>query len=94
MPKAYPVPGETAAPHPDQPPVKPGKTVDIVLRDYDGLREFLRQTNFPGSITNIVISVGDVVFDDGTKWSAGGVFLRDVVNPNKWNRVKESAATV
>jgi hypothetical protein len=88
----YPVlPGETATLHPDQPPIRPGDTVDIILKDYEGIREFLNNTHYPLSISRLEVSVGDVVFDDGTKWSGGGLFRRDPHNPGGWFRIKEVA---
>ena len=88
-----PLPGETATPHPDQPPIRPGDTVDVVLRDYEGMREFLNATHYPVSINRLEVSVGDVVFDDGTKWSGGGLFRRDPNNPGGWIRIKELEPT-
>lgn len=85
------LPGEIATPHPDQPPLRPGETVDVVLKDYDGIRDFLNQTHYPVSIKRLEVSVGDVVFDDGTKWSGGGLFRRDPDNPGGWMRIKEIA---
>jgi hypothetical protein len=85
------LPGETATPHPDQPPIRPGETVDVVLKDYDGIRDFLNQTHYPVSIKRLEVSVGDVVFADGMKWSGGGLFRRDPDNPGGWMRIKEIA---
>jgi hypothetical protein len=85
------LPGETATPHPDQPPIRPSETVDVVLKDFDGIREFLNSTHYPVSINRLEVSVGDVVFDDGIKWSGGGLFRRDPENPGGWFRIKELA---
>ncbi|HZH89281.1 MAG TPA: hypothetical protein VEX70_01550 [Pyrinomonadaceae bacterium] len=85
------LPGETSTPHPDQPPIRPGETVDVVLKDYDGVRDFLNNTHYPAGIHQLEVSVGDVVFDDGTKWSGGGLFRRDPDNPGGWMRIKEMA---
>ncbi len=85
------LPGETAIPRPDQPPLRPGETVDVVLRDYDGIRNFLNLTHYPISINRLEVGVGDVVFDDGTKWSGGGLFRRDLERPGGWVRIKELA---
>jgi hypothetical protein len=87
------LPGETATPHPDQPPIKPGDTVDVVLKDYDGIRDFLNNTHYPVSINRLEVSVGEVVFDDGTKWSGGGLFRRDHEKPNGWIRIQELVRT-
>lgn len=35
-----PPPGGTATLHPEQPPVRPNETVDLVLTDYEGVSEF------------------------------------------------------
>lgn len=85
------LPGETATPHHDQPPILPGETVEVVLKDYDGIRDFLNNTHYPVSINRLEVSVGDVVFDDGTKWSGGGLFRRDPATPGGWIRIKELA---
>jgi hypothetical protein len=85
------LPGETATAHPDQPPIRPGNTVDVVLRDYEGIRKFLNETHYPVSINRLEVSVGDLVFDNGTKWSGGGLFRRDPDNPGGWIRIKELA---
>ncbi|HEY0100294.1 MAG TPA: hypothetical protein VGB76_15195 [Pyrinomonadaceae bacterium] len=87
------LPGEIATPHPDQPPIPPGETVDMVLKDYEGIRDFLNNTHYPASINRLEISVGDVVFDDGTKWSGGGIFRRDPDKPGGWIRIKEQVPT-
>lgn len=87
------LPGETTTPHPDHPPIRPGDTVDLVLKDYEGIREFLDNTHYPVRIYRLEVSVGDVVFDDGTKWSGGGLFRRDPDNPGGWIRIKELAHT-
>lgn len=63
--------------------------MDVVLKDYDGIREFLNNTHYPVSMNRLEVSVGDVVFDDGTKWSGGGLFHRDPENPGSWFRIKE-----
>lgn len=77
-------PGQEVTPHPDQPPLEPGAKADVILTDYEGLREFLIQTNKPGSIKEVEISISEVVFNDGTKWSGGQLFRRDLNDPNRW----------
>lgn len=84
------------APQPEAPaqatqpkPTSPGETISIVLPDYRDLKEFLKLTGYPASIKQVKIIIGDVVFDDGTKWSAGGLFRRDPNNLNGWQRVRE-----
>jgi hypothetical protein len=80
-------PGEEQVRHPNEPPILPGKTADLVLSDYDGLQEFLRQTNYPAGIREVQVGLGDIVFGDGTKWGAGGLFRRDPDRPERWNRI-------
>lgn len=81
----YPQPsGQEVTPHPDQPPLQPGAKAELVLTDYEGLRDFLIQTKKSTSIKQIQISISEVVFDDGTKWSGGQLFRRNPGNPNRW----------
>lgn len=65
--------------------LQPGDKVDLVLTDYDRLREFLNQTGKAASIKEIEISIGDVIFSDGLMWSSGHILRRDPSDPNKWN---------
>jgi hypothetical protein len=82
----YPLPpGEEATTsHPDQPPLPPGEKANLTLTDYDGLRDFLLQTKKQTSIKELGISINEVFFDDGTKWSGGQMFRRDSTDPNRW----------
>ncbi len=77
-------PGETATNHPDQPALLPGDNATLVLADYEGTREFLNKVGKPRTIREIEISILDVIFDDGTKYSGGQMWKRDPNNPNIW----------
>jgi hypothetical protein len=72
-----PLPGETLTPHPDQPSLLPGDNATLLLADYEGTREFLNKVGKPQSIKEIEISIADVIFDDGTKFSGGQMWKRD-----------------
>jgi hypothetical protein len=64
-----PAPGEIFTRHPDQPSLQPGDSASLVLTDYEGTREFLNRIGKPPNIKEIEISIEDVFFDDGTKYS-------------------------
>ena len=78
------LPGETSTPHPDQPALQPGDTATLRLADYEGTRDFLNKVGKPQSIKEIEISILDVFFDDGTKYSGGHIWKRDPNSPTIW----------
>jgi len=78
------LPGQEVTPHPDQPPLQAGAKADLVLTDYEGLRDFLVQTKKSTSVKQIQISISEVIFDNGTKWSGGQLFRRNPDHPNRW----------
>lgn len=84
-----PPPGEAGTPHTQQPPARPGETVELALADYEGTLEFLRKTNYPASIKQVEIDLSEVIFDNGMMWSGDALFRRDPNNPGRWNRVDE-----
>lgn len=65
--------------------VKPGETIDLVLRDdeYEGIKRFLEQLNYPGGARRVEIMIHTVGFDDGTAWAAGTRFHPDADKPDK-----------
>ena len=75
------------------PPIYVGETREIVLSDkeYDKLSAFLSNTHYPQSIKHVEIILEQVLFDDDTMWSAGGIFRRDPDNPSVWDRVRGDA---
>jgi hypothetical protein len=79
-----PAPGEPFTSHPDQPSLQPGDSATMVLTDYEGTREFLNQVGKPRTIKEIEISIEDVFFDDGTKFSGGQIWKRDPKNQKIW----------
>jgi hypothetical protein len=70
-------------------PIADGETKDLTLSDteYSTLRDLLSETNYPASIKRMDIILGDIVFDDGTKWSGGAWFRRDSNDPTRWKDV-------
>ena len=76
-------PGQVA-PANSQLPLLPDETVDLTLTDYDGMMEFLKQTNYRASIKDLELEISMVIFDDGTKWSGGRLYRRDPNNPDGW----------
>jgi len=72
-----------------QPPISVGESREIVLSDtqYNKLAEFLSQTHYPRSIKHVEIVLDQVLFDDDSMWSAGGIFRRDPNDRDGWNRV-------
>jgi hypothetical protein len=79
-----PLPGESFTLHPDQPSLLPGDEATLLLTDYEGTREFLNKVGKPQSIKEIEISILDVIFEDGTKFSGGQIWKRDPNNPTIW----------
>jgi hypothetical protein len=69
----------------------PGSTVDIALSDfeYDQIRSFLRDIDFPSSVKKADLSVIKVGFSDGTAWNSGRVYRRDPSAPRKWRPIDE-----
>ena len=79
-----PLPGEDGIPHPDQPPLQPNDTATLVLKDYQGTRDFLNEVGQPQNIKEIKLEIGEVVFADGIKWRSGELMKRDPNNPRSW----------
>jgi hypothetical protein len=69
----------------NQKPILAGETKDLALSDeeYNSLRHFLSETNYPTSIKQVDIILGQIIFEDGTKWAGGAWFRRDSTNPTK-----------
>lgn len=87
-----PPPGESGTPHPDQPPLKPGDSATLILTDYEGTRQFLDKVGKPKSIKEIEVSIGEIIFENGIKWSGGQLFRRDPNDPHSWLPEQERAA--
>lgn len=86
----YPVmPGEIAILHPDEPPLRPGEKTILVLKDYEGTREFLNQASKSQVIEEIEVGISEVVFEDGTKWSRGDMYKRNPNAPDEWLPVRK-----
>lgn len=66
-------------------PVAPGETVDLVLSgdEYDTLADSLAGSGYRGDINKVEITLAQVVFDDGTIWSAGKLWRKDPDDPDK-----------
>jgi hypothetical protein len=85
-----PIPGLTPAQQPqvvtEQPPIPPGESVDIRLneRNYETLLQILRELKYQAGIKRVKLSILELDYSDGTKWSGGRVFKRDPRNPEKW----------
>lgn len=84
LPEAFPAPN---AP----PPIKPGEVVELTLadKDYDQLKIYLRNSNYPTSIKQVRLTLRAVAFGDGTMWRSGSLFQRDPNDPSKWNPVRD-----
>ena len=63
-----------------------GKSIDITLPDewYDYLKQGLKELKYPASIKRMEISLEEVVFEDGTMWSAGQFWQRHPNDSDKW----------
>ncbi|MEK6334225.1 MAG: hypothetical protein AABM67_04695 [Acidobacteriota bacterium] len=80
----YPLlPGEAVSPS-SEAPVMPNDSVSITLSDYEGMMEFLKQTNYGASIRDLELEISMVIFNDDTKWSGGRLYRRDPNNPDGW----------
>ena len=68
--------------------IQPGETESIVLSDteYNAMRAFLTDVNFPPSIEKVHISVSTIGFDDGTAWG-GSLYRRDQGLRRGWRAV-------
>ncbi|HZH31183.1 MAG TPA: hypothetical protein VEY11_10505 [Pyrinomonadaceae bacterium] len=68
----------------------PGESVDLALPENEHLsiKTTLEYLGYPAELTKVTLAIGDVVFDDGTKWSGDFILHRDPNNPNKWNVVE------
>jgi hypothetical protein len=69
---------------PDQPEVelaRPGGDLEFVLSDaqYDDIKRFLKDNDFPDSIKKVEIQVVKIGFSDGTAWN-GRMYRRDPKN--------------
>lgn len=76
----------TASASVERKPIPPGESVDLTLSgvEYDNLREFLGQSGHAGSVKKVEVTLGQVVFDDGTRWSAGRLWRKDPDDPDGW----------
>jgi hypothetical protein len=83
------IPADVKTPD-SQPPIGIGESREIILSEtqYNKLRAFLSQTNYPRSIKHVEIILDQVLFDDDSMWSAGGIFRRDPNDRDKWDRVR------
>jgi len=69
----------------------PGESTEIRLAArYDDIKTLLQlKSTPPDSITNVVVRLHQVMFDDETLWSGGESYRRnpDTANPHKWIRI-------
>lgn len=73
--------------------LKPNETIDISLdKEFNAIKEAI-EFKHPsiGSINQVVIRIGDIVFDDGILFSGGMLFRRntDPDSPRKWVRIPD-----
>jgi hypothetical protein len=85
-----PPPGEPT-PSDGRKQLRPGESVELALPENDHLliKTTLERLGYPADLTTVMLAIGDVVFDDGTKWRGDFILHRDPHNPNKWNVVED-----
>lgn len=85
------IPPPGASTQPAQKRLMPGESVELALPEDEHLhiKTMLEELGFPAEITKATLAIGDVVFDDGTMWSADAILRRDPANPEKWNVVED-----
>lgn len=73
-------------------PLKPGKSMDLVVtdNDYVALEALLERNRYPATISRMEIGVYEVEFegDENTKWVKGQMMRRDPDHPGDWLPVK------
>ncbi len=69
---------------PQMEPVAPGREIEVVLSDleYDEIKRFLRDVQFPNAIKKMEIEVVKIGFSDGSAWNVGVMYRRDPKNTN------------
>lgn len=67
-----------------QPPLKRGEKAKLKIENYQEMRNFLDKAGHSKSLKEFRISLGEILFADGTKWYAGKIFKRDPNNHNRW----------
>lgn len=76
----------------DTPPLQllPGKSMEIKLdTEYNGIKTLLTRRLPIDNVTKIMVRLHQVMFDDGTLWSAGTLYRRNPnqSEPNKWIKI-------
>lgn len=68
----------------------PGKSMDIRLdAEYSGIKTLLTRWLPIDNVTKVTVRLHQVMFDDGTLWSAGTTYRRNpnTGEPNKWIKI-------
>lgn len=77
--------------------LKPNESVSISLEsEFADIKRLIELRQPPvENINRVVIRLGEVVFEDGTRYSGGSIFRRnpDANNPRKWVPVTDAEAT-
>jgi hypothetical protein len=70
--------------------VNPQESVDLVLWEdrYNEFQEWINGIIQAQNINKVSIRVGEVIFDDDTKWFAGQFFRRDPKNTLRWIHIR------
>lgn len=66
--------------------ILPGQSFNVSLSDqqYLVIRELLKTHGYGEELKSVVLTVDEVLFDDGTKWHAGHFMQRDPNNRERW----------
>lgn len=67
-----------------------GKSVDVQVsaNDFDRISRLLALTGYKGSIEEVAIRIGRIIFADDTMWYAGSSLQRDSSSPGTWTKLK------